>query len=82
MICKDGIPYIQGDPLPLLPDGVVYQISTYDFYEIRETKVHGVAVYNDHCCVIWDQEVFPIVKDCPIEKVDYVFFRTREDCDN
>ena len=82
MICKYGIPYVQGDPLPLLPGGVVYQISTYDFYEIRETKVHGVAVYNDHCCVVLDRDVFPIVKDCAPDKVDDVFFQTREDCEN
>jgi hypothetical protein len=81
MICQSGVPYTPGEPLPLQPCDVVFKISTYDFYEIKEKKVHGVAIYPDYCCVILDMDVFPIVKDCDPSKIDEVFFYTREDAE-
>ena len=81
MICREGIPYKTGDPLPLLPGDIVYEVSTYHFYEIREKTVPGIALYQDRCCVVLDTDVFPIVKDCEVYEIDDVFFRTREDAE-
>lgn len=82
MICKYGIPYKPGEPLPLKPGDTVYEIATYSFYEIREHTIHGVAVYHDHCRIILDGEIFPIVTDCSLSEIDRVFFLTYEDAEN
>ena len=79
---RQGIPYTPGEPLPLQPGDVVYSIDIDHYYEIREIKIHGVAVYDDCCCVVLDTEIFDIVTDCNICDLYEVFFRTREDAEN
>lgn len=79
-----GIPYTPGDPLPIQPGGIVYFISTSHFYEIREQKIDGVAVFADRCCVILDGDLFPVVDEnyeCKFMEIDLAFFRTREDAE-
>lgn len=79
MLRSEGIPYKPGDPLPIGPGSILYEMTSNHFYEIREHQIHGVAVYNDRCCAVLDTEIFPIVKDCEPSEVDDVFFATRED---
>ena len=79
---RQGIPYTPGEPLPLQPGDVVYSIDKYHYYEIREKKIHGVAVYDDRCCVVLDTEIFDIATECSINQLYEVFFPTREDAEN
>ena len=81
MICRKGISYNAGDPIPLQPGDIVYGISSYDNYEIYETKIDGVAIYSDRCGVILDSDVYPIVQDCDAQEIDDVYFRTREEAE-
>ena len=81
MICRKGISFKFGDPMPLQPGDIVYGISSYNNYEINETKIDGVAIYSDRCGVILDRDVYPIVKDCDVLDIDDVFFRTREEAE-
>ncbi len=77
-----GIPYKQGEPLPLHPGDIVYMMNPAHFYEIEEEKIHGVGVYQDHCHIILDNQVFDIVKDCSEDSIEEVFFLTKEDAQN
>lgn len=81
MICRKGISYNAGDPMPLQPGDIVYGISSYDNYVIYETIIDGVAIYADRCCVILDSDVYSIVSDCDAQDIDDVFFRTREEAE-
>ena len=82
MICKKGISYNAGDPIPLQPGDTVYGISSYDNYEIHEMKIDGVAIYPGRCCAILDSDVYPIVQDCEPQEIDEVFFRTHKDAES
>lgn len=81
MICRAGISYSSGDPIPLQPGDIVYGISSYNNYGIYETKIDGVAIYSDRCCVILDRDVYPIMQDCDPQEIDDVFFRTHEEAE-
>lgn len=67
--------------MPLQPGDIVYGISSYDNYDIYETKIDGVALYSDRCCVILDSDVYPVVSDFDAQDIDDVFFRTREEAE-
>ncbi len=78
MIRTEGIPYKVGESLPIGPGSILYEINSNHFYEVREHRIHGVAIFHDRCCAILDTDIFPIVENCEINEIDNVFFATRE----
>lgn len=79
---KYAYPYTAGDPLPLQPGDIVYEISDTQFYKIVPVRIHGVAVYKHHCAAVIEDLVRDIVSDCSVDDIPYVFFPTKKAADS